>query len=246
MNEAVTRREYVTADLQGAGCGDAPNAIGEQRRITDGKPADWWQGAVGECAQAEQNTYRATSRLNNGCLCLLRNQRTARDEMKESYQPILLQLRVIVGFLGERTQCAWWPTAFYETSGRLFLEPVFSKTSRLAQYHGVLEAARRLHDEHLSVGSYHLFRLPEEIEQDLHAMVQGGGGEELASEVVQSKETALEALKRLAATSDNSSVGPTAVGSIKDLDSAETLKTIAAAYLSAFNKNAKTYPYLVG
>ncbi|HBN8119638.1 TPA: BrxE family protein [Pseudomonas aeruginosa] len=166
--------------------------------------------------------------------------------MKESYLSTLLQMRLIVGFLGERAQCAWWPTAFYEASSRLFLEPVFSKTSRLAQYHGVLEAARRLHDEHLSVGSYHLFRLPEEIEQDLHAMVQGGGGEELASQVAQSKEAAMNALKRLAATSGTPGVGPTAVGSIKDIDSTDTLKAIAAAYLSAFKQNAKTYPYLVG
>jgi len=166
--------------------------------------------------------------------------------MKESYLPTLLQMRLLVGFLGERAQCAWWPTAFYEASSKLFLEPVFSKTYRLAQYHGVLEAARRLHDEHLSVGSYHLFRLPEEIEQDLHAMMQGAWGDELASQVAQSKEAALDALKRLAMASGNSSVGPIAVGSIGEIDSTDTLKAIAAAYLSAFNQNAKTYPYLVG
>lgn len=166
--------------------------------------------------------------------------------MKESYLTTLLQMRLLVGFLGERAQCAWWPTAFYEVSSRLFLEPVFSKTSRLAQYHGVLEAARRLHDEHLSVGSYHLFRLPEEVEQDLHAIVQSSEGEDLASQVPPSKEAALDALKRLAATSSTSSVGPTAVGSIKDIDSTDTLKAIAAAYLSAFTQDAKTYPYLVG
>jgi len=80
--------------------------------------------------------------------------------MKESYLSTLLQMRLLVGFLGERAQFGWWPTSFNEASSRLFLEPVFSKTSRLAQYHGVLEAARRLHDEHLSVGSYHLFRVP--------------------------------------------------------------------------------------
>ena len=50
----------------------------------------------------------------------------------------------------------------------------------------------------------------------------------------------------LAATGGTSSVGPTAVGGIKDLDSTDTLKAIAAAYLSAFTQNAKTYPYLVG
>lgn len=166
--------------------------------------------------------------------------------MKESYLPILLEMRMLVGFLGERAQCAWWPTAFYEASSKHFLEPVFSKTSRLAQYHGVLEAARRLHDEHLSVGCYHLFRLPEEVEQDLHATMQSSVGAELAIHTPPSKEAALLALTRLAATSSTPSVGPTAVGGIKDLDSTDTLKAIAAAYLSAFTQNAKTYPYLVG
>lgn len=165
--------------------------------------------------------------------------------MKESYLTTLLQMRILVGFLGERAQRAWWPTAFYEASSKFFLEPVFSKTSRLVQYHGVLEAARRLHDEHLSVGSYHLFRLPEEVEQDLHATMQSNVGEELASQAPQSKEAALDALKRLAAAVSTLSEGPTAVGSIKDLDSSETLKAIAAAYLSAFTQNAKIYPYLV-
>lgn len=166
--------------------------------------------------------------------------------MKESYLQTLLQMRMLVGFLGERAQCAWWPTAFHEASSRLFLEPVFSKTFRLAQYHGVLEAARRLHDEHLSVGSYHLFRLPEEVEQDLHATVQSSIGQDLASLTPQSKEAALDALTRLAATGSTPSVGPTAVGTIKDIDSTDTLKAIAAAYLSAFTQSAKTYPYLVG
>jgi len=154
-------------------------------------------------------------------------------------------MRLLVGFLGERAQYAWWPTAFYEQSSRLFLEPVFSKTSRLAQYHGVLEAARRLHDEHLSVGSYHLFRLPEEVEQDLHALVHSGPGEELANHACQSKEGALDSLKGLAGMSAPTSVGPTSVGNIKDLDSADALKAIAAAYLSAFSQNARAYPYLV-
>jgi hypothetical protein len=56
----------------------------------------------------------------------------------------VLRLRLLVGFLGERAQFGWWPTAFYEPSGRLFLEPIFSKTAQSAQCHGVVEAARRL------------------------------------------------------------------------------------------------------
>jgi hypothetical protein len=166
--------------------------------------------------------------------------------MKESYLSTLLQMRLLVGFLGERAQFGWWPTSFNEASSRLFLEPVFSKTSRLAQYHGVLEAARRLHDEHLSVGSYHLFRMPEEIEQDLHALVLSPVGEEIFTKIPLKKEEALEAVRHLCPTDARVSEGPTAVGSIKDIDSPDALQAIAGAYLSAFSRNAQTYPYLVG
>lgn len=168
------------------------------------------------------------------------------NQMKETYLQTLLETRLLVSFLGERAQFAWWPTAFYEASSRLFLEPVFSKTTHLAQYHGVLEAARRLHDEHLSVGSYHLFRLPEEVEQDLHALVQSSIGGELHRKVPQSKVAALEALKRLAPIGTLSSEGPTAVGSIKDIDVTEVLGAIAANYFAAFTQNTKSYPYLMG
>lgn len=165
--------------------------------------------------------------------------------MKESYLSTLLQMRLLVGFLGERTQFSWWSTAFYEPSSRLFLEPVFPKTFQLAQYHGVIEAARRLHDEHLSVGSYHLFRLPEEVEQDLHALIQSSIGEELAGHAIHSKDAALESLKSLAGMNAPASVGPIVVGNIKKLDSVDVLKLFAGAYLSAFSQNIKTYPYLV-
>lgn len=158
----------------------------------------------------------------------------------------LLKARILVGFLGERAQFAWWATSFFGEYSLRSLEFVTPKTSLLAQYHGVLEAARKLHDEHLNVGSYHLFRLPEEVEQDLHAMMQGSVGDELSKQVMQGKDAAMSALKTLAGSALLTSVGPTAVGNINQLSAADTLKSIAAAYFSAFMKNAKTYPYLVG
>jgi hypothetical protein len=157
----------------------------------------------------------------------------------------LLELRLLIGFLGERAQFGWWPTSFYEPSSRLFLEPVFSKTSRLAQYHGVTEAARRLHDEHLSVGSYHLFRLPEELEQDIHALVQSPNGENLTTISPQTKEDALKAMAVLAPNAAKLLEGPKLIGGIDDIDSPNAIKLFAAAYLSAFQQNLKTYPYLV-
>lgn len=170
---------------------------------------------------------------------------TMNDQIKEPYLSTLLRLRILVGFLGERAQLAWWPTAFYEPSSRLFLVPVFSKTCRLAQYHSVLEAARRLHDEHLNVGTYHLFRLPEETEQDLHTMLQSSTTDGLVSQVATSKEAALESLRRLAGKSTPASVGPVTVGSLKDLDSDEVLTAMACAYWTAFSEGTRTYPYLV-
>jgi hypothetical protein len=75
--------------------------------------------------------------------------------------------------------------------------------------------ARRLHDEHLSVGSYHLFRLPEEVEQDLHALVQSSIGEELAKQVPKARKR-LWSVEALGLRIAKPSEGPTAVGSIKD------------------------------
>lgn len=154
----------------------------------------------------------------------------------------LLKVRLLVSFLGERAQFGWWPTAFYDASGRLFLEPTFSKTPQLAQYHGVVEAARRLHDEHLNVGTYHLFRLTEELEQDLHILLQGGA-EELSSAVLfRDTQTALDALIAKAGSAKKEGVGPVAMGSVVDI--ASHLKNIAAVYAAAFSSNVQSFPYL--
>lgn len=165
--------------------------------------------------------------------------------MTTNHLEALLELRSLVGFLGERTQFAWWPTSFFGDYSLRSLEFVTPKTSRLAQYHGVVEAARKLHDEHLNVGSYHLFRLPEEVEQDLHAMMQSSIGTELAKQVLMDKDAVLAALKAVAGANTSAAVGPTAVGNIAQLSTGETLKSIAGAYVAAFSQNAKTYPYLV-
>lgn len=157
----------------------------------------------------------------------------------------LLEVRNLVGFLGERAQFCWWPTAFHELSSRQFLEPVFTKTTRLAQYHGVVEAARRVHDEHLSVGSFHLFRLPEEIEQDLHNLLKGEVRRE-PTQLYRGKDAALDALKQLSLSSSSINEGPVAIGSMKEIRSPQVLGAIANAYVWAFSRNAKTYPYLVG
>lgn len=155
------------------------------------------------------------------------------------------QLRLIVGFLGERAQFNWWPTSFFESSSHLFLEPVFTKTTALAQYHGVTEAARRLHDEHLNVGAYHLFRLPEEAEHALHVLVQSMRDDDGLFHLLQSQTNAFESLKEMAGSNITVSEGPIAVGKIEDIDSVKALSRTAGSYWSAFNRNVKVYPYFI-
>lgn len=157
----------------------------------------------------------------------------------------LLRLRLLVGFLGERSHFNWWPTGFFEPSSRLFLEPVFSKGYKLAQYHGLIEAGCRHHDDHLSLGCHHLFRLPEEIEQDLHSLLQPIFDEGFVGKALQSKDSALDYLRQLAPTKLEFNEGPVAVGRVEEIGSMGTLEAIASGYASAFSKNVKTYPYLL-
>ena len=167
--------------------------------------------------------------------------------MKYSYLTKYLSLRLIIGYLGEKSQFGWWPTSFFEPSSRLFLDPVFPKTRKLTQYHGVKEAARRLHDEYIGIGNvYHLFRLPEEMEQDLHIMIQDKQKEEELFAKLQSKDAAIQSLSAIADGSRAAADGPAAIGNFKDILTPAVLKGTAQSYLSAFDQSKKTYPYFVG
>lgn len=163
----------------------------------------------------------------------------------DPYLPTILQLRLLVGFLGERAQHGWWPTSFFGDYSMRSLEFVAPKTAMLAQYHGAVEAARRLHDEHLSVGSYHLFRLPEEVEQDLHALVQSVQGAAVIRELPKDEETGLASLTQMANRDVAAAEGPVSVGSIIALGELDTARSIAGVYLKAFSGKVKAYPYLV-
>jgi hypothetical protein len=128
----------------------------------------------------------------------------------------------------------------------MFLEPVFPKTARLAQYHGITEAARRLHDEHIGVGSvFHLFRLPEEAEQGIHsALLDARGKAELFANL-EDRDAALHALAEIAGGTRHASEGPTSVGALKDIFTAGAVEVIARSYLAAFRGHVRTYPYFM-
>jgi len=168
----------------------------------------------------------------------------AAREQSDITQQIVL-LRYLVGFLGEKSQFNWWPTSFYDTASIRFLEPVFSRTAPLAQYHGMMEAARMFHDENLSVDSFHLFRLPEEIEQDLHELVQTRLAELFDPNLISNQETALNTLSTVSNGTALEPVGPVLVGKIDELRSSALLNKIGAIYQGALSSNTHALPYLV-
>ena len=168
--------------------------------------------------------------------------------MTESLSSTLLQLRLLVGFLGERPQCGWWPTSFFGDYSLRSLEFVTPRTPALAQYHGVVEAARRVHDEHLNVGCYHLFRLPEEVEQDLHHLMRTETGRSLTVQATRDRDSSLALIGGLASTGEGfaAPAGPVCVGEIDPLDAAAVISVIASHYQHAFSQGGKAYPYLKG
>jgi hypothetical protein len=155
---------------------------------------------------------------------------------------IVLELRLLVGFLGEKPQFGWWSSSFFEPAAMQFLEPVFGRTARLAQYNGVREAARRVHDEHVGIGQvFHLFRLPQESEQDLHQRAGSLGEAVLVN--LGGREDALTRLRELGDAQPAIGEGPQAVGSIGDARKPASIKKLASLYLGAFNAGTRLYPY---
>ena len=162
--------------------------------------------------------------------------------MQSSTLHLYSHLRLLVGYLGEKNQFSWWPTAFLDATSRMFLEPAFPKTLGLAQYNGVSSAARRLHDEYIGVGNvFHLFRLPEEIEQDLQVVLLNPSEAWFVD--VSSQKNALTALRAIAHKRADIAGGPQAIGSTAQLSKDSGPKSLAQHYLAAFEDDSRSYPY---
>lgn len=158
----------------------------------------------------------------------------------------ITRLRVIVGYLGEKAQFNWWPSGFFTPSSAAFLNPVFARTAPLAQYHGVKEAARRVHDEHIGIGRvFHLYRLPETLEQSLFELLQEPAAAVAANPVLVSQAAALDALQSFFNTASAGQEGPIQIGTSADLDDGTWIAAVACSYHAAFSLGMRSYPYLV-
>ena len=152
----------------------------------------------------------------------------------------LAKLRLAIGFLGEREQFGWWQSSFFTQGSDAFLSPLFGRTKVLAQCNGVSQAAAMIHDERIGVGNvYHLFRLPEDVEQNIHKMLH----EVKNLNIGNNKETALIYLQKHSSVSAQTSLGPFRIGDKKSLHNPKSWQMVAGIYLYAFEKGVEIYPY---
>ncbi|MBK3732783.1 BrxE family protein [Azospirillum brasilense] len=153
------------------------------------------------------------------------------------------RLRVLVGYLGERQQSNWWASSFLDGTSEAFLAPVFGQAIANARVVGVTEAARRVHDDAIGVGrAFHLFRLPETLEQELHRTLALSKG----TASVESVEKALEELNSLSSGEVMAKSGPVLVGPLEMLADVRWVREVAGQYHAAFTAGVQSFPFFAG
>jgi hypothetical protein len=153
------------------------------------------------------------------------------------------EIRLIVGYLTEQ-HAGWVNSQFFGARAAAFLSPVFARTTFQAQCNGVTAANARLHDEIIGVGrTYHLFRLPEVLEQGVAAVL---GDPTFVARVRPHLESAAQALSQLNAIATPGSAMEGAFNVAGNLaEGADAaLRTMAGLYADAFTKAFKTYPFV--
>lgn len=157
---------------------------------------------------------------------------------------IIAELRVLIGYLGEKGQANWWGCEFFSPTATAFLAPIFNRSLFLAQYQGVTAAAAKVHDDAIGVGRiYHLFRLPIELEQAAADALNNATFVQTLQSKLASRETAQARLAELAGTVESSMPGPVSLGLISRDIGAE-LQRAAGFYFAALTTEIQTFPYI--
>ena len=156
-------------------------------------------------------------------------------------------LRMCIGFLGESDQYSWWPSAFLSSTSSAFLSPVFGKTSFNAQYYGVREAAAIVHDEHIGIGKgvFHLFRLPENHEIEMHRLLDNQDTKRAVKDLIKNKESAETFLFEYGKEAVDQTVGPFRLGEITNILIPQTWAKASGQYARAFQNGYKIFPYFL-
>lgn len=157
---------------------------------------------------------------------------------------LLIGLRICIGYLGEKEQFGWWQCSFFTEGSNAFLSPLFSRTKDLARCNGVTRAAALVHDERIGVGHvYHLFRLPEELEQGIHQVMHDKQFGEDIRKIISSNVSALGYLRKNSVIPNQPGTGPMRVGDIMALRDQQVWRIVAGLYSFSFETQKEILPY---
>ena len=170
---------------------------------------------------------------------------------KESDVPrhiLAVRLRSLVLALGETADPAWWKSEFMNETGFRFLERLYPRTPLRAAVHAAGRAACDVHDKAVGrVGVYHLFRLPESLETEIHASSFSEDAEFISRfrSCLGKREDLMETLSTLCSKPPAKDVvaGPKRIGAGSDALRTEALGMAASVYHEAFKLGKPAFPY---
>jgi len=152
-------------------------------------------------------------------------------------------LRFAVGFLGQPKQSGWWDCNFLDAIGIRFLENTFPRTAWPAALRSTTEAACIVHDKAIGrVGSFHLFRLPPALEDQLEHAIDRIDWSSFAKQI-ESRDGAIKILQHMADAVIKAPTGPVQVGVANKILTNTAIRELAAHYHSAFQDGIRCYPY---
>lgn len=147
-------------------------------------------------------------------------------------------LRLQVAYAGEASKPGWWPTACLTAGAALDFKALFADAAPAVAWQLSSQAACQAHDKWLSGMDYHLFRLPEGLEEAIYHT-----GLQLSSTQAQALLAQKEALLAAPEAQGNPATGPHRLGSSADLLTGNALPALRACYAAAFAEGTQVFPY---
>ncbi len=147
-------------------------------------------------------------------------------------------LRLQVAYAGEAGRPSWWPTACLTAGAALDFKALFADAAPAVAWQLSSQAACQAHDKWLSGMDYHLFRLPEGLEEAIYHT-----GLQLSNSQAQALLAQKEALLAAPEVQSSPATGPHRLGSSADLLTGNALPALRACYAAAFAEGTQVFPY---
>lgn len=153
---------------------------------------------------------------------------------------LIAQTKIAVCSIGEKN--SWWQSSLFSDSSDQFYQHILPKSKFQAIIVTAFNVAKVKHDESVGPGKYHIFRLPNTLEERIHNYLESNA-EELYKSIKGNELRLLEEMGNYLAIEEKP--GPIMVGNANDLNDLSIFQVFAQHYFKAFANNYKSFPYLM-